>query len=57
MASLSAPVAKALPPSIAPNPRDLAVINSWELTSDKIGRSDRPLQPRKTARRAGTGTV
>eukprot|EP00405_Crypthecodinium_cohnii_P016322 CAMPEP_0206463520 /NCGR_PEP_ID=MMETSP0324_2-20121206/26656_1 /ASSEMBLY_ACC=CAM_ASM_000836 /TAXON_ID=2866 /ORGANISM="Crypthecodinium cohnii, Strain Seligo" /LENGTH=469 /DNA_ID=CAMNT_0053935949 /DNA_START=84 /DNA_END=1493 /DNA_ORIENTATION=+ len=36
------PVAKSLPPAVV-SPDDLAVVNSWDLTGDKIGRNLAPM--------------
>jgi Na+/melibiose symporter-like transporter len=38
MMSFLAPVGKALPPSIVADTKELTLINSWELSSDKVGR-------------------
>jgi len=40
--AFSAPVAKSLPPAVV-LPDDLAIVNSWDLTGDKIGRNLAPM--------------
>jgi len=40
--AFTAPVAKSLPPAVVA-PENLAIINSWDLTGDKIGRNLAPL--------------
>ena len=39
MMSFLAPVGKALPPSIVADTKELTLINSWELSSDKVAPS------------------
>eukprot|EP00439_Symbiodinium_sp_Y106_P062671 s1358_g9.t1 len=36
--SFSQPVTKSMPPAVTPSREDLAVINGWDLTCDKVGR-------------------
>lgn len=40
--AFSQPVAKSLPPAVV-GPDDLAIVNSWDLTGDKIGRNLAPM--------------
>mmetsp|Transcript_29434 Transcript_29434/g.80487 ORF Transcript_29434/g.80487 Transcript_29434/m.80487 type:complete len:461 (+) Transcript_29434:110-1492(+) len=40
--AFSQPIAKSLPPAVA-SPEDLAIVNSWDLTGDKIGRNLAPM--------------
>lgn len=40
--AFTAPVAKSMPPAVV-SPEDLAIVNSWDLTGDKIGRNLAPL--------------
>ncbi|CAE7265445.1 ssp2 [Symbiodinium pilosum] len=36
--AFSQPVTKSMPPAVTPSHEDLAVINGWDLTCDKVGR-------------------
>lgn len=40
--AFTAPVAKSMPPAVVPA-QDLAIVNSWDLTGDKIGRNLAPI--------------
>jgi len=41
--AFSQPLTKSMPPAIIANPEDLAVLNGWDLTCDKVGRYLAPM--------------